>query len=305
MDESTITYKLAKEYKELEASFAPLEEYCRELLKNNEVKTNYQLDELLSDWKELVIARVHANVSPFPEFLTDHFRYNLVNSPVEDRHRDYIMNDDDEEYFQTRIDERIRNLHVLLDYLRIISDIEKERPENIPSIQAKTDFILDKLYSVFKDNFYSIEFILDLAGITHRSGEAVELAESLQKKGYVTSKDYFSKPVFVKLTVKGAAYVERKQKANQKKRTQKKEEDLNKKVDLVLEKLQTLGYGQEIIFEEMEELKSLSGKLKKKTWLQLLKVKVVDLAVEQVINKDTATFILETFYEEASKLLPK
>jgi len=305
MDESTITYKLDEEYMELEASFTPLEEYCRELLKNNEVKTNYQLDELLSDWKELVIARVHGSVSPFPEFLMDHFRYNLVNSPVEDQHRDYIMNENDQEYFQKRIDERIRNLHVLLDYLRIISDIEKEQPENIVSIQDKTDFILDKLYTVFNDNFYSVEFIFDLAGITHRNGEAAELAESLQKKGYVTSKDYFNKTAFVKLTVKGAAYVERKQKANQKKRTQKKEEELNKKVNIVIEKLQSLGYGQEVIFNEIEELKSLSGKLKKKTWVQLLKGKVIDLAMEQVINKETATYILESFTEEASKILPK
>jgi hypothetical protein len=305
MNESMIEYNLSKDYEKLKASFVPLENYCRELLQNHEVKTNYQLDELLSDWKEHVAARVHENVSPFPEFLTDHFSYNLVNSPVEDRHRDYIMNENDQEYFQKRIDERVRNLHILLDYLRFLSENQLEKPENVTSIQAKTDFILDKLYSVFNDNFYSIEFIFDLAGITHRSEESIELAEALQKKGYVTSKDYFSKSAFVKLTVKGAAYVERRNKTNLKKRAQKKEEELNKKVDIVLEKLQNLGYGQEIIFEEIEELKSLSGKLKKKTWIQLLKGKVIDLAMDQVINNETATYILETFSEEVSKLLPK
>lgn len=299
-------YRLIKEFSEIKESFASFELDCRKILTDYEIKSNHQLNDRITDWSDKVLSHVKAYVKPLPKFLEDHFRYGGVNSPLEDRlfHPTYEENTKDD-YFSQRIDERIKNLYILLDYFRILRDIHQNPPSAELEIQDKFDFLLNKLYNAFNDNFYSISFILDLAGITYRNDEPRELGQVLYKKGYVASKDYFGDSDFVKLTVKGASYVERKNKADVKKQVQKIDAELNMKVDIVLEKLQKLGYGQQIIFKEIEELKSLSGKLKKRTWVQLLKGKVIDLAMEQVINKETATYILETLTEGASKMLIK
>lgn len=65
--------------------------------------------------------------------------------------------------------------------------------------------------------------------------------------------------------------------------------------------------GQEIIYEdlneEIEELKGLTIQLSKKTWLQLLRVKLVDLTLSQLINKELAGYVWKTFSEEGLKWL--
>ncbi|MGB8191730.1 MAG: hypothetical protein WCF67_07425, partial [Chitinophagaceae bacterium] len=72
--------------------------------------------------------------------------------------------------------------------------------------------------------------------------------------------------------------------------------DMNAKIDEVLESLQNLGLGQQIIFEEIEELKQHLN-LNKKTWTQLLKGKLIDLAVASIISKETASRIFDTITE--------
>jgi hypothetical protein len=49
--------------------------------------------------------------------------------------------------------------------------------------------------------------------------------------------------------------------------------------------------GQEIIFNEVDELRSLIPTLTKKNWKQLLKGKLVDLATKQVFSRETMTWI--------------
>lgn len=59
---------------------------------------------------------------------------------------------------------------------------------------------------------------------------------------------------------------------------------LHNKLNDILDKLEKQGYGQEIIFNEIEELKNHFN-LGKKNWFQLLKGKVVDLALKKVLNE--------------------
>ena len=113
----------------------------------------------------------------------------------------------------------------------------------------------------------------------------------------------YSEKDLVKISLKGAEYIERKKKALKSSVKKKGITEFNSKVDKVLEKLEKLGYGQEIIFNEIEELRGLSKKLTKKTLSQVIKGKVVDLAVSEIINKEIATFIYESLVDSKFKLL--
>lgn len=65
------------------------------------------------------------------------------------------------------------------------------------------------------------------------------------------------------------------------------------KLNDIVDKLQKLEYGQEIIFDEIEELRGLTNKLSKRSWRQLLKSKLIDLMLAEIINKDVAISIFE------------
>ncbi|HWI92433.1 MAG TPA: hypothetical protein VNT20_14230 [Flavisolibacter sp.] len=72
--------------------------------------------------------------------------------------------------------------------------------------------------------------------------------------------------------------------------------EMNAKIDEALEKLQNLGIGQQVIFEEIEELKEYLN-LDKKNWLQLLKGKLFDLATEKAVEIVTVQMIFNTITE--------
>ncbi|TXK71780.1 hypothetical protein [Mesonia sp. HuA40] len=83
------------------------------------------------------------------------------------------------------------------------------------------------------------------------------------------------------------------------------ESELHSKLNSILEKLEKQGFGQQIIFEEIEDLKNHFN-LGKKNWFQLLKGKVVDLTIKKVLNKTIVQEIYNTLsegFEEAVKLL--
>lgn len=83
------------------------------------------------------------------------------------------------------------------------------------------------------------------------------------------------------------------------------ESALHNKLNSILEKLEKQGFGQQIIFEEIEDLKNHFN-LGKKNWFQLLKGKVGDLTIKKVLNKTIVQEIYNTLsegFEEAVKLL--
>lgn len=71
-------------------------------------------------------------------------------------------------------------------------------------------------------------------------------------------------------------------------------EEMNAKVDSIVTELRKLGLGQEIIYNEIEELKDLYIKLNKKHWTQTLKGKLVDIGLSQVLDKD----VLKEIYQQ-------
>ena len=83
------------------------------------------------------------------------------------------------------------------------------------------------------------------------------------------------------------------------------EADLHNKLNNILDKLEKQGFGQQIIFEEIEDLKSHFN-LGKKNWFQLLKGKVVDLTLKKVLNKTIVQEIynqLSEGFEQAVKMI--
>lgn len=69
--------------------------------------------------------------------------------------------------------------------------------------------------------------------------------------------------------------------------------DLHSRIDDILSKLEKLGYGQEIIFDEIEELKSKSKKITKKDLKMMMIGKIVSFGVGTV-DTETASQIFET-----------
>ena len=69
--------------------------------------------------------------------------------------------------------------------------------------------------------------------------------------------------------------------------------DLHSRIDTVLDKLEQLGYGQEIIFEEIEELKAKSKKISKKDLKMMLIGKIVSFGMGKITPELAADIFQE------------
>ena len=69
--------------------------------------------------------------------------------------------------------------------------------------------------------------------------------------------------------------------------------DFHNRLNEIADRLEKLGYGQEIIFEEIDSLKE-NFNLGKKNWFQLLKGKLIDLGLQKVLNET----IIKDLYQE-------
>lgn len=83
------------------------------------------------------------------------------------------------------------------------------------------------------------------------------------------------------------------------------ESQLQSKLNIIIERLEKLGYGQEIIFDEIESLKNHFD-IGKKNWFQLLKGKLIDLTAEKVLEKTVVATIYNSLadgFTEAKKMI--
>ncbi len=74
-----------------------------------------------------------------------------------------------------------------------------------------------------------------------------------------------------------------------------KKSELHNSLNEIKERLTELGFGQQIIFDELDELKEHLN-LGKKNWFQLLKGKLLDLTVSKVLEKT----VIKEIYEKLS-----
>lgn len=258
-------------------------------------KKNKDLIEIRTEIENFIIEYVSPNSNIFLDII-DENNYSIVNS---------FKSNSEEEYLEYESRDLYNKLKILIDYLSIIEYFDNPKEFLIiDSITEKSDFILNKFNKLFNDNFYSISLIFKLNDIEFRDGEPREIAENLFKRGYLKLEREYGESDYSKISIKGANYIERKNKSKLKENSiQTKKTQLDSKLDQITEYLIKLGYGQEIIFEEIEELRELQTKIPKKSWKQLLKGKLFDLVVDEVLNKETVNHVFEFLTNSSLKLI--
>lgn len=145
--------------------------------------------------------------------------------------------------------------------------------------------ILQKLKVLKNGECFRIDLILDGNGIELKNGvqELFEYMDELKKKKWVDFEDKF----LGRITINGEIYLEKQYKVFNKKESIA----VSKKIDSIIKKLDELGLGQEILFNELEELKGLYLKLNKKNWSQILKGKLLEMSLGKVLDLDTLEII--------------
>ncbi|ALL05578.1 hypothetical protein AQ505_08790 [Pedobacter sp. PACM 27299] len=174
------------------------------------------------------------------------------------------------------------------------------RPDKIDLVKrAKLDtherleLILEKLYELRDGRYYDVAFILESNGIAIQYGEEREYVKMLEDNGLVNAMHI--RRVSASITLNGRIFVEEKRRTYIEDYSSIDDNAavINANIDEILDKLTKLGYGQEIIFNEIEELKELHKTLNKKTFGQVVKGKIVDLALAKLLENDTLEYIYE------------
>lgn len=248
-------YQFVTPYKELIGKLNELEKSCKVLQEKDKIKPDkYVLNEVLTEWDQEVINCVKEGLSPAPESILSEFK-KYSHSGLHERIKlsDYL---DNEKSFRQElkwfIDLELQALEKLKNYLFILKDVQQKDLSKVITIEEKLDYLLDELYLVFDGNHYSIKVLLDIGGIPYREIEPKELSKELKRSGYVRDESSFKSGYseeFVCLTGKGASYVEQKRNGEDK---EKGSEEVREKLDEILYKLEKLGHGQEIIFNELD-----------------------------------------------------
>lgn len=172
------------------------------------------------------------------------------------------------------------------------------------NIDQTLELILDKLYDLYDNNFYSIPLILKGNGITlKRNHEDRELGKVLDDNGYVNLSHEID--TYAQLTIPGKMYIEKKRKSYQEnyENINSSQEEINSKIDEIITTLDKLGCGHEVLFNEIQELKELYPTLNKKNWGQIVKGKLLDLSLAKLVENDTISYIYKTLTDNELHLL--
>jgi hypothetical protein len=131
------------------------------------------------------------------------------------------------------------------------------------------------------------------------------MAGLLADDGYVERVGGIGEEVSARITVSGQLYVEEHLSPYKEDYSNIPDDKaaIDDLIDQVKEKLSTISAGQEVLFNELEELRELYGKLSKKNWGELLKGKLFDLALDRIISKETFMFIFGALTGHDLKLL--
>ncbi len=202
----------------------------------------------------------------------------------------------------------LKNLRYYLKFLSasdaiIFPEILELNDRNNFITEDKLNLILEKLYILYDTNYHSVSSILSANGIVlNRHGEERELTKVLENRGLVNV--ISARDIQAQLTIQGKMYIEEKQKSvkSNYEKIDDNQTQFNDTIDEILLRLEKLGFGQQIIFEEIEELKDLHTKLSKKNFGQVLKGKLVDLALSKTIENDTISYIYNKITDEVLRL---
>lgn len=214
------------------------------------------------------------------------------------------------------VDQRVKNtIQTIKDeingldyYLKILSisdaivradDIDLEERKNLDT-EGILDLILSKLYELYNDGkYYSIKWILEGNGLklSGRS-EDWDYGRMLEDRGLIETMN--GREVNVKLKLEGKYAIEQARKAQvpDYSKISDSDEELKELLKEILSEIKKSGYGQQIIFDEFDELRNDIPHLSKKSFGQLLKSKLGDLVAAKAFDKAIASDIFKQFTDQ-------
>lgn len=218
--------------------------------------------------------------------------------------------------FKLGVDQRIKNiiqalkdeingLHYYLKMLFISDAIIRAEEINLEErkkldTEGRLDLILNKLYDLYDDRLYhSIKWILEGNGVKlNNHGEDWDYAKMLVNRNLIDT--ITTKDTGARLTLEGKYAIEQSRKAQVTDYTKisSSDEELKELIKKVLSEIEKLGYGQQIIFDEFDELREDIPKLDKKSFGQLLKAKLYDLVTQKAFDKTLASEIFKQFTDQ-------
>lgn len=221
--------------------------------------------------------------------------------------------------FKLGVDQKVKNeiqalkeeINGLDYYLKMLSISDAiVRPDEIDlnvrqnfDTEGILDLILSKLYDLYNDGkYHSINWILEGNGIKlNGRGEDWDYGRMLENRGLIESIN--GKNVNAKLRLEGKYAIEqaRKAKITDYSKISSSDEELKELIKQALVKIEGLGFGQQIIFDEFDEFRDDIPHLSKKSFGQLLKSKLGDLVTAKAFDKALAS---EIFKEFTSQVLP-
>ncbi|CAN1545637.1 hypothetical protein MCEGE10_01948 [Flavobacteriaceae bacterium] len=300
--------ELKTEWHLFKSDLSELNKKGKNILENNP-KSKDEIEKLFEEyetWRKNVIEYLTNSFEPNNSFVQ---KFRLGNS--NNFHFQGTQKSDEQLLKEKKQSLRndLRNLEYTLNLLKVSEKIILPNKSDLNIRENYTseeilDLLLEKLFEIYDDNIYPILPILEGNGIVlKKSREEFEYLQILEDYGYIISNNIASQ-ADAQLTVKGKIYVEEKRKQiipNYENISEDKE-SINKKIDELYIKLEKLGFGQEIIFNELEELKELYLVLNKQNWGQLVKGKIIDLGLSQVISADIMKIIYESITNDILRI---
>ena len=174
------------------------------------------------------------------------------------------------------------------------------------TIKQKREFILKKLFDLNDGRYYPLHEILKgNAVVMKHDGEAGEIANMLENSGLIDQVAGAGGYLQVKITAEGAQALEESMAPV----TENYDDirysyaEISSKMDEIKEELQRSDLGHEILYNELQELKELYTTLNKKNWGQLLKGKLMDIAIGKLVDNSTLALVYEAITHHKFNLL--
>lgn len=269
--------------------------------KETNLKAEARLDEIkteIKEWREGINAFLQSSFEPEQNYINrdvyyaskSRFNIGKTEKPFEQIKKEMF---EDFNLKWLTLTHYLKFLEVCDIIVRPESTLTNERSNY--TTEEILNLILNKLYDLYDDNTYPIKHLITGNGIPlKRSHEERELARVLEDNGYIELGH--GGEISAQITTTGRLYVEQQRKVyiETYDGISSNEAEINSRIDKITEMLTNLGYGQEIIFNEIDELKELYKMVNKKNWGQIVKGKVVDLALGKLAENDTLKYIYET-----------
>ncbi len=164
------------------------------------------------------------------------------------------------------------------------------------SIKGKKYLILSKLKQTGTKEMYNVVDLLWASGVEPDVDEVADLLEGMERNDFVKRLPSGAYRMFGSITTAGLEYLEELEEEQK----QAKEENfagreayatkedikqMNKRLDEVMEWLKRNDMGNEVLFNELEDMKEMSGKIDNKNWWDLVKGKIFNAVVEKAIEQ--------------------